>query len=904
MTSKESSKAYGTSLSQLNLYLKHAPIAIAILSGEDYIFSVANDRYLITVGYRPDELLGRPAFEVMPELKNQLKHLLDKVRETGQPFQGEEFAVDHKVNGQHRRDYYSFSYERFLDDEGAVSIFVSGHKVTDQVMSKLNLMETRDRFRQVADAMPVLMSYIDANERYVFTNRWYEEWFGRRSEEVNGCTLQDLLGENAYKAIAHHVKKALSGERVSYEAFVNYRRRGDTWIHATYVPDVDRFGHVLGFYALVEDISQRKNVEEIVKRSESYLRELADAAPAIIWLTDATGYCFYLNREWYQLTGQSEEEALGLGWLKATHPEDAKTTEADFRKAIDQRSEYRSVFRLKTTDGEYRWVVDKGRPRFNSKGEFDGFIGSVVDIDKEISAEHRIRESEQKYRDLFNTMEQGFCLVDVIFDETKKPIDYRFVEVNPVFAKQTGLDNAAGKTAKELLPTLEQHWFDLYGRVAATGESHRFSEGSEVMGRWFDVYAFKVGGHDSTKVAILFSDVSEKRNAEIKLKESENRFRALVMATTDSIYQMSPDWKTMTILQGRGLIDNVTEPIDNWLEKFILPDDREEIVDRINTAIRTKSFFELEHRVKRFDGSIGWTFSKAIPIVDNAGNIKEWFGAASDVTQRYLADESLRQSENRFRTLASDLEHMVNERTVELQRSNEDLERFAHVASHDLKEPVRKVKTYIDRIRSKFETTLPDQAKQYLQKIDKASDRMNHMIDGVLRYSSLNAVEQLDTSVDLRTIIDAIVNDLEMIIAQKRAQIFKDNIPTVRGSELLLHQLFYNLINNSLKFVRDGIAPVIAIKGEEITTSDLSLIEGAGSDAFVKITVTDNGIGFDDSYNKNIFETFTRLHPKDRFEGTGLGLALCRKIVEKHNGVMYAHGREGEGATFTVLLPA
>lgn len=349
--------------------------------------------------------------------------------------------------------------------------------------------------------------------------------------------------------------------------------------------------------------------------------------------------------------------------------------------------------------------------------------------------------------------------------------------------------------------------------------------------------------------------------------------------------------------------DSRPAPIEDWLERFILPEDRELVKRHVSAAIRSKSFFELEHRIMRADGTIGWTFSRAIPILDADGKIKEWFGAASDVTQRYLADESLRESESRFRNLANRLEVIVQERTVDLQRSNEDLERFAHVASHDLKEPVRKVKTYIDRLKTQFESVLPAKAGEYLARIDKASDRMNQMIEGVLRYSSLSAVEQLDGSVDLSAVVDAVVFDLEMIIAQKHGTVHQKDLPVIRGSEILLHQLFFNLVNNSLKFSRAGVPPVIILEGGEPTADDLAKLGDMTDRRFTKITLQDNGLGFNNDYATAIFETFTRLHPKDQFEGTGLGLTLCRKIVNKHNGVIYAHGIEGQGATFTILLP-
>jgi PAS domain S-box-containing protein len=900
MIEKQSLETY----ERLNSYLWNAPVAIAIITGDNYKFELLNDSYLRIVGRTREELSGKSAFDVMPELKSQLKALLDNVRATGESFRTEEFPVENFINGRMQRDYYSFSYEPYRDAQTNVSgVFITGHKVTDQVLSKAKALDSREQLQLVADAMPVLISYVDKSEHYVFVNKRYEEWFGLQNRDITGKTMREILGEHAYDAISPHIKNALSGQRISYEALVHYRHRGDTHIHATYVPDFDQSNTVRGIYVFVEDISHRKQAELSAKKTESYLRQLADTVPSIIWLTDATGHCFYLNREWYKVTGQTEEQALGFGWLDATHPEDAPSTEMAFKDANEFQMEYRAVFRLRTSSGDYKWVVDKGRPRFKDDGEFDGFIGTVVDIDKEMTAEHRIRESEEKYRNLFNTMEQGFCIIDVMFDENKKPVDYKFIEVNPVFEKQTGLKDAAGRTARELLPTLEQHWFDLYGKVASTGESARFSEGSDTMGRWFDVYAFKVEPNEGNRVALLFSDVSETRKAELHLKESENRLRAFLTATNDAIYRMSPDWKVMRQLQGGGFIADIDKPIENWVERFIPVEDREKVLAASQEAISRKSIFELEHRISRQDGTIGWTVSRAIPILDHAGNIKEWFGAAADVTQRYLTDEALRESENRFRTLANDLEQIVHLRTLDLKRSNEDLERFAHVASHDLKEPVRKVKIYIDRLKEQFGTGLPEKAIDYLHRIDRASDRMNQMIEGVLKYSTLNSVEQLNTNVNINSIISTVVDDLEMLITQKQAKVHTMDLPTLRGSELLLYQLFYNLVNNSLKFTREDSVPEIIIQAYKPTAEEMSRMAKPQSLAYVKIVVSDNGIGFKNSEAQMIFETFTRLNPKDRFEGTGLGLALCDKIVSKHGGVMWAEGVEGKGAAFSILLP-
>jgi len=265
---------------------------------------------------------------------------------------------------------------------------------------------------------------------------------------------------------------------------------------------------------------------------------------------------------------------------------------------------------------------------------------------------------------------------------------------------------------------------------------------------------------------------------------------------------------------------------------------------------------------------------------------------AADLIERTQTAEALRQSEERFRTLATQLEERINERTQELQRSNADLMQFAHVASHDLKEPVRKIRTFGLRLMQDLNGHSSESSKIYTEKILESASRMTTMIEGVLKYSSLNSSEQKTETVDLNEVISDIINDLEVMIQQSDAVIKLDTLPKVEGTQVLLYQLFYNLINNSLKFSKRDEKPVIEISGERSHPDDS-----------VEIIVSDNGIGFDPEYNEAIFNKFTRLNSKTRYDGTGLGLSLARKICERHHGTIVAAGIKNAGAVFTVTLP-
>jgi PAS domain S-box-containing protein len=252
---------------------------------------------------------------------------------------------------------------------------------------------------------------------------------------------------------------------------------------------------------------------------------MADAAPAMLWLTDTHNRCVFLSRGWYEFTGQAEAEGLDFGWLEAVHPDDRQETAHAFQEAAAARRPFSLDHRVRRHDGQDRWVLDQGRPRFANDGEWLGYSGSVIDVHDRRLALDALRRSEARYRALFESIDEGFCVLEMLFDDDGRAVDYRFVETNPAFVKQTGLDDAVGRTARELLPDLEPHWFKTYGDVARTGTASRFVDRSEVMDRWFDVFAFPLEEPQSGKVALLFKDITGQKKAEAEreglLKEAE-----------------------------------------------------------------------------------------------------------------------------------------------------------------------------------------------------------------------------------------------------------------------------------------------------------------------------------------------------------------------------------------------
>lgn len=259
-----------------------------------------------------------------------------------------------------------------------------------------------------------------------------------------------------------------------------------------------------------------------------------------------------------------------------------------------------------------------------------------------------------------------------------------------------------------------------------------------------------------------------------------------------------------------------------------------------------------------------------------------------DLLARQTADLIERES------FMTEFDSRVEERTAELKQLNESLQQFAHVASHDLKEPVRKIKTFGLRLKEELSGHNSPESEKYTDKILESAGRMATMIEGVLMYSTLSNAKQTIERLDMNKIVAEVLNDLELLIQDKGAVVDCEPLQSIEGVEILIYQMFYNLINNSLKFSRAGVNPVIQIAGGD------HVMDGTHH---ATIIVRDNGIGFQNEHCELIFRTFSRLHAKSKYDGTGLGLALVKNIVEIHRGTIEASGRADEGATFTIQIP-
>ena len=512
------------------------------------------------------------------------------------------------------------------------------------------------------------------------------------------------------------------------------------------------------------DITERKLAEEKVRQFNAeleqrvaqqtaalqatslYARSLLEASLDPLVTISAEGKITDVNAATEAVTGCDRAALIGTDFSDY------------FTDPAKARASYQEVFRegfvrdypleVRHRDGHITSVLYNASVYRDEAGHVIGVFAAARDITERKRAEQALRESEQRYRTLFETMDEGFCVVEMLFDADGKPQDYRFLEVNPAFEKHTGLEQALGKTIRELVPEHDAHWFEVYGQVATTGQAVRFEERASAMSRWFDVYAFRLGGPASRRVAILFNDI----------------------------------------------------------------------------------------------------------------------------TQRKRAEEEIRGY------------------TEDLRRSNQELEHFAYVASHDLQEPLRTISSFSQLLARRYQGRLDTDADEFITFIVEGATRMQTLINDLLAFSRVGTRGNPFAAVECEALLQAAQANLEAAIAESEAVITHDPLPTLVADRTQLTQLFQNLFGNAIKFRRPGQAPRIHVSA-------------ARQDGAWQLSVRDNGIGIDSQYFDRIFILFQRLHGREEYPGTGIGLAVCKKIVERHGGRMWVESAPGTGSTFHFTLP-
>ncbi len=739
-------------------------------------------------------------------------------------------------------------------------------------------MTELERLRLVLDTMPAALLYVDADERYVFSNRFYETHYFRPRPPIQGRTLREVMGEETYARLRPHVRAALEGRTVSFDAEVE--RQGGPPIHvrATYTPDFGPDGRVRGFVALLQDITAERTLEQTLRRSEgrfrhavdgmldafgllipvlgpdgkvadfrveyvnavgqryaglpreryeghliteifpnaeesgflgmyrqvwetgapivedeypyqgpgelygagvwlalqitrvdegvaiawrdvteqvvarkkveeseARFRNMADHAPVMLWVTDPSGACVYLNRQWFEYTGQPRNAALGVGWMGALHPDDVERVRANFRAANEMQVPFRTEYRLRQWDGVYRWFIDSAMPRFDGAGEFVGYIGSVIDIEDRRRAEQALRESERQFRAVVENLPglAWSALPDGHFDY------------------------------------FNRRWAEYTGRAPETMEG------------W--------------------------------------------------------GWQA------------VHDP-------EVLP----RVLERWTHSLATGDSFEMEFPLRGADGMFRWFLGRVQPLRDSEGRIVRWFGVATNV------DEQQRQAAALRDALAA-------------------RDTFLSVASHELRTPLTPLSLKLEMLAREARAALPSPLAQrvlgYTDATRRQVSRLSSLVSDLLDVSRIAAgrFTVVREPVDLAAVVREVVARAEPQAQRAGSRLSLDAPESleIESDRLRFDQVVTNLVDNAIKY-GDGKPIQVRLSSEP---------------GWAVLTVIDEGIGIDPGKLDVIFGRYERAVSERHYGGLGLGLYISRTVVEAMGGTVSAESERGAGSTFEVRLP-
>jgi len=430
--------------------------------------------------------------------------------------------------------------------------------------------------------------------------------------------------------------------------------------------------------------------------------------------------------------------------------------------------------------------------------------------------------------------------------------------------------------------------------------------------RWHSVQAnprYLPNGEFVGYIGVGF-DIEEQKLAEDALKQSEAHFR--LMADLMPAKISNADVNGSVTYFNKHWLDfsgfSFEELKDFGYHQMMHPDELEEFQKRFEKAAATGTDLVMEMRFKNTAGDYVWHLNIASPVKDENGKHKMWVGVTTDISEQIKTRNSNLEL---YEIHAKELEEKVLQRTVELREANEslmnmnkELESFAYVSSHDLQEPLRKIQIFAGRILEKENEKLSDNGKKYFRIMQDSANRMQMLIEDLLFFSGLTTAERKFEINDLNDIIEKIKTELKETIEEKHATIEATGLCPANIIVFQFHQLMQNLISNALKFSRPKHPPHIIIKSSIVEGNTLKNHKLSPDKKYCHIIVSDNGIGFEKKFSEKIFEVFQRLHGKEEYAGTGIGLAIVRKIVDNHNGIITATSKLNKGTTFDIYIPA
>lgn len=877
-----------------------APVAMCILRGPEYIVEIANKKMYELWGKEERDIAKKPVFEGLPDARDQgLEQILSDVITTEKTFSASEMPVDLLRNGKVETVYINFVYEAMKEGDGSVSgILAVAGEVTGQVLARHEmekLVAELEQFKLMADNITDFISICDLDLEPFFVNKEGLKMVGLDSlQQMKVHLLREYFFEEDRTFINNtFLPEVLETGRGETEIRLKHFKTGKAiWVIYNVFIFNDAAGKALGLATICKDITERKLADEEKQR----LVSIIEASHEFIGFTSVDAVVEYGNPAALNMLGWQGVEGKTI--LNCIYPADRALAKAVLPELLSKGYFQREIRFWNEKTGEPFWMQWNGITVTDPvTGEIKGFATVSPNITQRKRTEEALKLSKDRFQAAINAI-QGILWTN--------NAEGQMAGEQPGWSSLTGqsYDEYQGYGwAKAVHPDDAQATIDAW-KEAVTKRGpfvfeHRVLMKNNTWGL-FSIRAIPLLNEDGSIVEWVgvHTDITAREKAEAAIRESEQRFRTMAEGT-EILIGVSDESSNATYFNNAytALTGRESEKLLNfgWID-LVHPEDRQEFVDEYLIAFERRKPFSRELRILNKENEYRWILVKAQPRLQTDNSFAGFISSGIDITEQ--------------KDSAVSLEKKVAERTKELadanhqlQQSNIELNQFAYIASHDLQEPLRKIRTFAEMLKVGL-VDIPEKAGNYLTKIQASSERMQTLVNDVLKFSLLSKEREKFEYVDLNKTVADVVGDYELLIEQKGAKIKAGGLPVVHAIPLQMNQLFTNLLSNALKFSSKERQLAISIRSKKLSEEEAQRYHELNEDkVYYAVEFDDNGIGFSQQHAKQIFTIFQRLHGRTEYDGTGIGLAMCKKIVANHHGTIFATSKMNEGASFTIIIP-
>ena len=827
----------------------------------DYSVSWSESSYKL-FGYRhgelsPIEIIEKHIHE--EDHSNYNSYFQNVIAGADDIFPGINFRIIN-LHGDPRHIYSSGIYE--LDEKGlkkrAFGVF---QDISEQIRSKQELKVSEDKFRKVLKSSPVGIVVYRSDNSIESFNEKFTELMGYTIEDVPSVDLwfnlaypdEEYRNQIAKKWFAEIDNYNQTDRFIPVEAQVTCKDGSQKDIEFSY----EAIGDIL--ITTFVDITERKTYEKALEESEVRLRAIIENSPDSFYLSDLEGRIINVNNRACESIGftKTELQKMTVMELDSNFP----TLEDCLKlwKALDPTKSVQFESEHVRKDGSKFPVEVNTTAIFIYNQKF--IIGNVRDISERKKARLALEESEQRFRNLSDLSQEGIVMHEsgIITDcnlSFRKMIGSKDRDFN-----RTRITDLIRPDFKELVANIIQAGTYARLEVELLKDDNK-SLPVEII--------FRESKMPREKVSVIsINNITEK-------KEAEKEIRRLTTAVVQSP-------RPIVITDTKGVIEYV-----NQVYSKITGYSTEELIGATHRILKSNYTSKKEYekiwevisnggtwrgvfRNRRKNGDLYWEDAVISPVKDSTGSIINYIGLKEDITDR-------KEAENK-------LDHTLKE----LKRSNEDLEQFAYVSSHDLQEPLRKIKSYTELLNEEYGNQLDETAHKYMNTIIRGGSRMQRLIDDLLAYSRISTKGTNFELFSVGELVFEVLDSLELSIKKSDAKINIGQMPEIKADNRQIYQVFQNLISNAIKFRKE----------QELHIS----VSSTDKKTYWEFRVEDNGIGVDMKYAEKVFTIFQRLHSSSKYEGTGIGLAICKKIIERHNGQIWMESQAGKGTSVIFCLP-